>query len=567
MQRRFRDHDLRQVDHLEGVWDFVFLGDLDADKIDARTLRFTEPAAVPGCFDATPAYAGFRGVCAYRKRLRLRDGAPHRLVFDSVHHWCRICIDGERLIDHAGGFSRFEVDLVGMRAGDHELIVLVDNRINLRLCPTHLPHYDWYQYGGISRGVELHRLGDCWIDSLTITTEDYRARRIKVIIDATNAAAPRTLPLAIFVDGVQLHSESAPLQPGHQKLIRYLTLPNAELWYPHYPALHDLYVRLDDDDCRERIGIRQITIRGREIVINDRPITLVGFCRHESHPQFGHAVPEHLQLADLQVMRQMGCNFLRGTHYPQDIHLLDLCDEFGICVMSEGTGWNNTPEQLTDPAFLDAAIQNIDEMVAAAINRPSVILWGMLSDGPSDKTECRPAYARLLGRLRQLDPSRPVTYATSHFANDGCWDLADVLSIITYPGWEVGELADIPALLDSVTQSIDRAKQSTKPLLICELGAGALYGSHDWNRARWSEEYQAALLDIAVRHLFETGHRVCGIALCQFCDSRTTTASATSLIRARGYNNKGVLDEYRRPKLAYQTVKAYFTRLTARPAD
>ena len=115
--------------------------------------------AVPGCFDATPAYAGQRGLAAYRTRIRVTDDTPHRVVFDGVHHWCRVFLDGRALCDHVGGFTRFAADWIG-QPGESELVVLVDNRFDWERCPLHLEYFDWYHYGGITRPVELQRLGD-----------------------------------------------------------------------------------------------------------------------------------------------------------------------------------------------------------------------------------------------------------------------------------------------------------------------------------------------------------------------------------------------------------------------
>lgn len=113
MYRRFQVHDVRQVWGVDGVWDFTFLGDVDPDNVAGSSLTFDAgaPLAVPGCFDATPAYAGKRGLVAYRKRITLRDTAPHRLTFDGVHHWCRVFVDGACLTEHVGGFTRFNVDI------------------------------------------------------------------------------------------------------------------------------------------------------------------------------------------------------------------------------------------------------------------------------------------------------------------------------------------------------------------------------------------------------------------------------------------------------------------------
>jgi beta-glucuronidase len=200
-------------------------------------------------------------------------------------------------------------------------------------------------------------------------------------------------------------------------------------------------------------------------------------------------------------------------------------------------------------------------MVAMSINRPSVILWGILNESNSTDSACRPAYERLLGRIRELDSSRPVTYARNHPFNDLCLDLVDVVAINVYPGWYIGEIEEIPDFLDRVVEHLDSSGQEQKPLMISEIGAGAVPGWRDWNAARWSEQYQARLLETVIRHMFIDRERYCGLAIWQFCDVRTSQQVMKALGRPRGFNNKGLMDEYRRPKLAYAVVKAMYTDL------
>ncbi|MBN1137218.1 MAG: beta-galactosidase [Anaerolineae bacterium] len=561
MSRRYREHDLRCVSSLDGVWDFAFLGDVDPDEIDIRSIRYDDRMAVPGCFDATPAYAGRRGLVAYRTDVLFHDGTPHRIVFDGVHHWCRVFIDGRPLRDHVGGFTRFHADIVRHEPGEAELIVLVDNRFDWERCPLHMKYYDWYHYGGISRPVEWHHLGRLWIDGIRVVTEDVAARRLALSIQYGGIEPPGPVELKIVCDGQEVHGEQVELPEAIGCLNRSIELPGVALWSPDAPNLHDLHVRLGQDDLRTRVGIRQVEVEGQQILINDQPQRLLGFCRHEAHPQFGCALPDEILVADVQQLKDLGCNFVRGSHYPQDPRFLDLCDEVGLAVWNEAIGWQHTAEHLTDPHFVNAELAHMDEMVAMSANHPSVIMWGILNESHSQIEECRPAYERLLGRLRELDPTRPVTYASNHPFDDICFDLADVISINTYPGWYVGEIDKIADNLDHIIRHLNIVGQGNKPLIISEIGAGAIPGWRDWNGARWTEQYQVKLLDAVLRHLFIDTQRTCGISLWQFCDCRSSEEGSRILRRPRGFNNKGIVDEYRRPKLAYETVKQFFDTL------
>ena len=562
---RFQQHEVRQVKGLDGIWDFAYLGDLNPDDVNPALITFNNRMAVPGCFDATPAFAGKRGLAAYRTHVRAAEAVPHRVVFNAVHHWCRVFVNGAKVCEHAGGFTRFNVDLPVLEPGELELIVLVDNRFDTARSPLHMPHFDWYQFGGITRPVEFQRLGNLWIEGLKSVTERLDLPTLRLCVDYHSVHAAGREELKIIFDGRTLIQEKVDLVGTSGRIERLLELPGAALWSPRSPNLHTLAVRLGEDDWRARVGIRQVKVGGRQILLNERPIKLLGFNRHESHPQFGHALPDQIIAADVQQLLDLGCNFVRGSHYPQDERFLELCDEAGICVWSEVMGWQQKAVHLTDERFLNAQLTNLEEMVAVAQNHPSVILYGILNESESADPAARRPYARLLGHLRELDASRPVTFATDHVFEDLCLDLADVISVNCYPGWYHDEIEDIPRHLDQVIEHLDGIGQGNKPVLVSEIGAAAVPGWRDWNDERWTEQYQARLLETVIRYLFFEHERYAGLGIWQFCDTRTGNSLPMVLMRARGFNNKGVVDEYRRPKQAYDTVRKLF-RLLSKPS-
>ena len=561
MSRRFQPHVLRHVETLDGVWDFAFLGDVDPDAVEVKEIRFTDRMAVPACFDATPSYAGRRGLVAYRRWIRVEAGRSLRLAFGSVHHWCRVVVDGKVLRDHAGGFTAFSATFTPDRSGDAELVMLVDNRFDARRAPLHLPYFDWYHYGGITRGVELHRLDMPWIERVTTTTESISPPALRVRIHWASSTAVGAVPFILQLDQRVILQETITLTSDAGVLERVVEVPDANLWSPSDPNLHLLTVQLGTDDFRVRIGLRQVQVADREILINGEPVRLLGVNRHTLHPEFGHALPEAVLITDVQQLQALGVNFVRGSHYPQDPRFLDLCDELGICVWSEAIGWQHGAEHLTNPDFIEAQLTHIDEMVTEAVNHPSVIMWGVLNESHSHDPACRPGYEALLNHLRVLDPSRPVTYACNHPFDDVCLDLVDIVSINCYPGWYEGEIDDIPEALDRIVSYLDTHGQAHKPLIISEIGAGAIYGWRDFNGARWTEQYQARLLETVIRHMFQAQDRFAGLAIWQFCDGRTPPEVPRILGRPRGFNNKGLVDEYRRPKLAFDVVSQAFHAL------
>jgi beta-glucuronidase len=194
-------------------------------------------------------------------------------------------------------------------------------------------------------------------------------------------------------------------------------------------------------------------------------------------------------------------------------------------------------------------------MIEASINHPSIIMWGLLNESADGSEQAREGYRQLISHIRDCDGSRPVTFATANQFKNINMDLVDIVSFNCYPGWYIEEIEGIPAYIDGILNEIEKKGFGNKPVILSEIGAGALYGFRDRNRARWSEEYQTALLEKTVEYWKRNRDRLCGLALWQFCDCRASAQTQRILGRPRGFNNKGIVDEWRRPKRAYDAVK------------
>lgn len=582
MNNRSAPHRVRCTQDLAGIWDFAFLGDVEADEVSPGDIPFDDIMLVPGCFDAAPRYSGKRGLAAYRRSVRFSGKGRHRLYLDGVHHVCTVLLDGEVVGTHHGGFTRFAIDFVAeeddAQSGKmHELLLLVDNRVEYERCPLHLPYFDWYHYGGIARGAELHYLSESWIEEVRVETVDLSQRRVRITVNCREAGGEVGSPTSrviVAVDGIEVPQidvnvtedgqQDPPDAPLARTAVCEVSLPDAALWSPESPSLHEAHVRLSsgehEDDFVVRFGIRTIEASDGAILLNGKPIRLFGFNRHELHPSFGHAVPGAIKVADLQLLREMGCNFIRGSHYPPDAELLDLCDELGMLYWCEAIGWQHTAQHLGDERFLAAQELHIDEMVREHFNHPSVIIWGLLNESESHEPAAKAGYERLIDAIRSRDGSRPISYASNHFREDLCFGLVDIISVNAYPGWYIGEVDGLPTHIDEIISHIDSTGHADKPIILSEIGAGAVPGFRDWNRQRWSEEYQVELLgrllDVFVGGRDERPRlRLNGLAIWQFCDMRASDSPQQQLRRPRGFNNKGVVDEWRRPKLAFSTIR------------
>ena len=550
----------RKILDLAGFWDYQWLGDADWSGIAPASFAPETSMAVPGVIDSLPAYAQKRGVGVYRKILPddFAVGERLRLRIGGMGLFGRIWFDGKHIGDCQLPYSGVHYDFPVERAGAHELVIAVDNRFDPERVPLFNPNYDFYGYGGIYREVELHRLPTCAIDRVQVTPLDLANVRLTIKL---HGDVPATCACAVAFDGGEPQRLSLPVADGRAEVD--LPVPGPRVWSPADPQLHTVEVAIAGDRIRERFGLRTIATEGQRILLNGQPIELRGFNRHEAHPQLGPVQPPSLMLEDLQWLKRMNGNFLRCVHYPQNEAFFDLCDELGILVWTESMGWGNKPEQLANPRFAELQEEQTRLLVRNGCNHPSVIIWAFLNEAASDSAEALPLYTRLVSAIRQEDGSRLVSYASNRSTRDRCFGLVDIISLNTYPGWIGNTDWTVPSAdriaphIDGLMEFFSQPEFADKPLMFSEIGACGLYGCHDLARSQWTEEYQADYMAEAAKVILEHP-RTCGIALWQFCDSRSYGPAGDVRCKPRGYNCAGVLDEYRRPKLATQAIARVF---------
>jgi beta-glucuronidase len=547
---------------LDGIWDFVFSTDADYDHPDLTALDFADKIAVPGVWDAMPAWLGLRGTGFFRRKIEVPVGCRALIRVGALGMYGKIIVDGKVLGELDSPYVPIEAELPFSTDSSRELIVMACNRFDYKRCPMFEMFFDFYAYGGIFRHVEMQILPDgIPLDWVGVDTLAWSTRLIRVTVDS--AVGEREIAL-LNAAGEVLLREKRTFATGRETF--ELTWPKHSPWTPESPVLNLITVDSGNDSVTVRFGIRQVRAADGKIFLNDSPLPkLLGYCRHEAHPQYGPALPLAQLIADIQLLRDLGCNFVRGSHYPQDPRFLDLCDEYGLLVWEESLGWGQKARHFTDPVFVDVQLRHTSGMIRASYNHPSVIMRGFLNEGDSTVEEARHCYESLINLTRKEDPSRLVTYATMFNLKDLFLEQVDVISFNTYPGWyspnqeDENPLGEIQPCLRGFVDGLKNRGLANKPFIISEIGAGAIYGWRDPICAQWSEEYQAEYLRLACEEVIGNPS-IYGVALWQFCDGRTYRGSRT-LGRPRAFNNKGTLDEYRRPKMAYETVKKLFTEV------
>lgn len=573
----------RVVSVLSGEWDFTFDASYDVTKSTAIGFSFESKQQVPGAWDAAwgTNLQYKRGTGAYRQTVQISARQPAALHFAACSMFCRVYVDGVLLANHtAGGYTPFWVSVPASEKEDRELVVVSSNIFSEDLTPTHRNYYDFYQYGGLIREVSLHvlpsdapHIGPVEVTPLPGNTGAPDGRVDVCVRLLTPASEPVALGTPVQLT---LTWDDAPAGSVYNVVADYngtarlagLQVPRHKVWDPSPETprplpLHRLKVAVgtntaSSDSSEVRFGLRTLATQGRDILVNGQPLKLKGVNRHDLYPNQGPVLTTEQLRGDLQVIQEtLSGNFIRGSHYNQDDRFLDLCDELGVLVWSEGLGWGNSAGQMQDARFMRAQLETVDAMLDSSFNHPSIVLWGFFNEGQSDDVGTKPAYAAMAAAFRRRDRSRLITWASNRRESDLNLEHADVISFNDYPGWYGGDYTTIAEVWLKHASWV-ASNFPKHPFIISEGGAGGIVGKHSDAEppTRWSLEYQS-LADGLIARTAMNSSDIAGISLWQFADCKVDQSN-TSSGRPGGINNKGVVDRWRSPKPAALEVAAAY---------
>lgn len=564
--RLFNEHFKRRVNSLDGAWSFsTDPNGVGVDENWYDGLPRSTTVTVPSVWNTTLGLLEYEGACWYERDF-YTEGGILKFVFGAVMTLADVWLDGEKLGSHYGGFCRFDLIARNVSAGKHKLTVRVDNSFDEHSIPQAV--VDWYHYGGITRSVSVETLVGVSILEKRLEYELNDAldkAYARFVLDLYNASSERCTDTVFAEVAGKCTSLEVTLEAGETLTLstEQLEIEAPRLWSTREPNLYETRVITATDDLFGRVGFRRICVENGSILLNGEKIKLLGVNRHEEHPDHGSAFPHDLMRRDIELARNMGCNTLRGSHYPNDPMFVDMLDECGILFWSEipiwGGGFNE--KKLADSVVLDRGEAMHREMVRCYYDHPSIIIWGMhneiLTNTPVGKNMAKRYYPL----LKEIGGNRIVTYATDKALDDICFEYCDIICINRYNGWYVDDIASWNRFVEDLRAYRSSLGFENKPVVISEFGAAAVYGHRSFETYRWSEEYQAELLEHCIK-LFLNDPMIVGTYIWQFCDIRTSRE--VGLTRARGYNNKGVLNEYRNPKAAYFAVKELYTKAALR---
>ena len=566
MLRLFKESVHRRITALDGEWYYCTdrTGTAKENGWPQALPQGKKPIIVPSCWNNEPGLLHYEGDVWLETDFDTT--LPNiRLVFGAVNNDCDVYLDGALLGGHYGPFTEFAFVVQGLAPGTHHLAVRTNNLHN-EVDTIPLSNVDWFHYGGIIRSVEVHEFAQAAVEHIKLeyTLNDDLTEAMLEAKVSLRTFEKVDAPVRLLLQGEVLAETRLTLEGEGEAVLRAV-LPQVSLWSPEDPKLYTFTVEFAGDSLRERTGFRKVGIENRQFVLNGKPFTFRGVNRHEEHPDWGFAVPAKLAKKDIDIIRGMGCNIIRGSHYPNAKTTLDYMDETGMLFWEEIPMWGFPEEALANPMVRQRGVQLHTEMVTRDYNHPCIIVWG-LNNEVHTFTQAAYEVARLFREtLEKHDTTRLITYATCHPLNDICYEFADFISVNHYIGWYGGPLNQWPGFLDELTAYLDKTGNGDKPVVMSEFGAGGIYGTTELeDEVSWSENYQHDYLEYTL-DLFMHHPRLNGTFVWQYCDMRAGTRTCRSgiqraLSRPRSFNNKGLLNEYRRPKMAYYAVKKAYTK-------
>ena len=585
----------RELSNLDGLWSFKV--DFNDEGFNhnwaAAALDTKLQAAVPASYNELFTDLAIRdhvGWVWYQRKVRVPRGFAGERTFvrvDAATHEGVIFINGKEVARHIGGYMPFSADISDLAVAGEEVLltIAVSNMLTNETVPpgrivvgdngkkqqTYL--HDFYNYAGLSRSVWFYSVPSTHIDDVTVVT-DFAGTTGSVNYKALLAGGAAEVSAELF-------DESGALVASGSGASATLSVANVHLWQPGNAYLYDLVLRASVDgalvdEYSLKVGVRTVRVAGNQFLINNEPFYFTGFGMHEDHIVKGKGHDNAFLVNDFDLLKWVGANSFRTSHYPYAEEVMDYADRQGIVVIDEtaAVGFNQSfssmfggpklptygPETANEKTQA-ALLQAIRELIGRDKNHPSVVLWSVTNEAETGIPEAVDFFKPAIELTKELDPTRPNTYINVMYEKfDKCLiaPLVDVICLNRYWGWyeDHNDLANaqihLEAELKGWTEKYD------VPFIMTEYGADTLAGAHSIHNLPWSEEYQTAFLDIN-HAAFDKFPSIIGEHVWNFADFQTKPG----IFRVLG-NKKGAFTRDRQPKAAAHSLRARWNVLQNR---
>lgn len=542
--------------------------------------------------DETPGF--YRGPAWYRKQLfvdKSQEGRQAVIYFEGANQEVRFYLNGQFVGEHKGGYTRFCFDITShLRYGQENLFTIyVNNVYNPNIPPLSA---DFTFFGGIYRDVYLQ-----FMNPVHIATNDYASSGVYIrtpevnnsaaSVEITTLLTNNTLqPAEIRVENVICDADGKEVKKTHAEIklasgetktdiSKKIKIDSPRLWDIDDPYRYMVYTRILDkkkgtllDEVVNPLGLRWFKFDSEKgFFLNGKGRKLIGTARHQDYFQKGNALRDELHVQDVLLLKEMGGNFLRVSHYPQDPVIMEMCDKLGIVTSVEIPVVNAVTET---EEFLQNSVEMAKEMVRQDFNRPSVMIWGYMNEiflrRPYTEGKQLEDYYRftekvaraLEATIREEDPSRytmmayhnmPQYYEDAHLT-----EIPMIQGWNLYQGWYEPDINEFQRLLDRAHKVY-----KGKVLMVTEYGPGVDPGLHSYQPERFdfSQEYGLVYHKHYLREMMKRPF-IAGSSLWNLNDFY----SESRVDAVPHVNNKGVVGLNREKKDVYWFYK---TALSRRP--
>lgn len=492
-------------------------------------------------------YMLYEGSMVYtRKFIYARQSDDERMILKigAANYICRVFINKKYVGMHRGGSTPCYFDITDYLEHDNRIFLQVDNTRRHEQVP--MENTDWFNYGGIYRDIELIRVPKTHIKDFKIALEpDSNFNRIRAVVSVS-----------------ENYSGTAKLEIPELGIIREIEVVNGsgevvfdaspELWSPESPKLYDVSLECAGDRVRDRVGFREIRVRGMDIVLNGKSLFLRGISCHEDSVEHGKALTDEERLENIRLAKELGCNFMRVAHYPHSKRMSQLADEIGLLLWEEiPVYWDIRFD--SEDTYSDAENQ-LRELITRDYNRASVIIWSVGNE--NDDTDDRLKFmSRLAECAHSIDKTRMVSAAClvnykKNAIEDRLEQYLDIIGLNEYCGWYTAEWRMLPELFEN--------SDPKKPVIITEFGADAYPGLRGTITDKGTEDCQAYVYERQTETIRKIPY-IKGMTPWILHDFRCPRRTS---VNQRYYNTKGLLSadkKHRKP--AFFVLRDFYNSL------
>lgn len=579
----------RRTESLDGYWSFKF-DPKSAGKTEGWQNGLTDAMQmpVPASFNdfftekADRDYIGdfwyekeFYVPCEWKDyELNLRfAGATHRAI---------VYVNGVECGSHEGGFQPFNIQIndVVKYDGPNKVVVLMNNELSRETLPVGMtttlpngvkvckPYFDFFNYAGLQRSVILTAIPHEQIVDFDLVHH----------INGTDA----TVDYKVYTTGdhdvaIHVYDKDGNCVATADGKEGTLEIKNVHLWQVRNSYLYNFVITIVDngkiiDEYKDKIGIRTVEVKGNRILINGSNVYLKGFGKHEDSDINGRGTSLNVVKRDFELMKWVGANSFRTSHYPYTEEIYQMADEYGFLVIDEcaavglmesmmnalsaANAENRTTFFQNPEVFTGLAPRHktaISELIQRDKNHACVFAWSLLNE-PDTLDDKAPEYFKPLFELAHAeDPQqRPRTFASLMSSLPGkckCTQFCDFVMLNRYYGWYLMGGDEIGMAEAAFRKEMDAWEKDGRPVMFSEYGADTMAGIHKLPTVMFSEEYQWEYLQMQHR-VFDSYSCVTGEQMWNFADFQTTEG----IIRVDG-NKKGLFTRNRQPKYAAYKLK------------